>query len=157
MSSRYTINLISWQSEVYYRKSGRTTSQQGHLSFFIESFLCSFFKLCLHLPIKRGSLFEDNTDKLTSQRISSDGWVGAEVQERPTAATCLAIPVTKQLSLVKHFYSTNLNTCFLVVLSVKLGIFRYFAATSVTQEDMMMWWMLETWCPVGIPKVLEDK
>ena len=49
-------------------------SQQGHLSFFIESFLYSISKLCLHLPIKGALLFEDNTDKLTSKHISNGIW-----------------------------------------------------------------------------------
>lgn len=53
-------------------------SQQGHLSFFVESFffffLHSISKLCLHLPIKGGSLFKDNADKLTSKHISNGIW-----------------------------------------------------------------------------------
>lgn len=49
-------------------------SQQGHLFFLVESFLYGISKLCLHLPIKGGSLFEDNTDKLTSKYISNGGW-----------------------------------------------------------------------------------
>lgn len=107
MSRRYTINLISWQSEVYYRKSERTTfSARTSLSFFIESFLCSFSKLCLHLPMERGSLFEDNTDKLTSEHISSGEW-GLQVQEWALAATCPTMSVTEDFSLVNNFYSTK--------------------------------------------------
>lgn len=79
MSSRYTINLISWQNEVYYRKPERTTfSARPSLSlspfFVVEPFLYSISKLCLYLPIKRGSLFEDNADKLTSKHISNGSW-----------------------------------------------------------------------------------
>lgn len=104
MSRRYTINLISWQSEVYYRKSERTTTPaRTSLSFFIESFLCSFSKVCLHLPMKRGSLFEDNTDKLTSKHISSGEW-GLKVQEWAIAATCFTVAVTEDFSLVNNLF-----------------------------------------------------
>lgn len=82
MSSRHIINLISWQSEVYYKNQKELPSQQGHLSFFLLSPFCVAFSSFVHLPIKRGSLFEDNTDKLTRKHISSGRW-GQEFRRGP--------------------------------------------------------------------------
>lgn len=49
--------------------------EEPSLFFFLLSlFLYSISKLCLHLLIKRGSLFEDNADKLTSKHISNGSW-----------------------------------------------------------------------------------